>query len=104
MRMHNPPHPGEILRELYLEPLNLSVTDVAKGLGITRKSLSEVLNKHAGISTSMALRLAEAFDTTPEFWLNLQQEYNLWKTQNEVDTSKISHFYFTFSNSIQLEH
>lgn len=93
MRMHNPPHPGIILKELYLEPLNLTITDVAKGLGVTRKAFSELVNQHAGISPSMAIRLAEAFDTTPEHWLNLQQEYNLWHAKNKIQKNKITHFY-----------
>ena len=65
-RMHNPPHPGEIIRDQCLEPLGLSVTDAAKGLGVTRKALSELLNGHAGISPEMALRLERAFDSTAE--------------------------------------
>ncbi|MCK5352273.1 HigA family addiction module antidote protein, partial [bacterium] len=72
MQMHNPPHPGEIIRELCFEPLELSVTEAAEGLGVSRKTLSAILNGHAGISPEMALRLSMAFDTTPESWLNQQ--------------------------------
>lgn len=79
MTMHNPPHPGEVIRELCLEPLGVSVTDAAKGLGVTRKALSELLNGRSGVSPSMALRLAIAFDTTPESWLNMQQQYDLFR-------------------------
>jgi antitoxin HigA-1 len=78
MRMHNPPHPGEILRELCLEPLSLSVTDAAKALGVARKTFSAILNGHSGISPEMAIRLGKAFDTTPESWLNQQVQYDLW--------------------------
>ncbi len=78
LRMHNPPHPGEIIRELCLEPLELSVTEAAEGLGVSRKTLSAILNGHAGISPEMALRLSMAFDTTPESWLNQQTQYDLW--------------------------
>jgi len=78
MRMHNPPHPGEVLRELCLEPLNLSVTDAAKALGVARKTLSAILNGRSGISPEMAIRLGKAFDTTPESWLNHQMQYDLW--------------------------
>lgn len=77
--MHNPPHPGEILRELCLAPLGLSVSDAAKALGVSRKTLSEILNGRAGISPEMAIRLAIAFDTTPESWMNQQTQYDLWK-------------------------
>ena len=80
MRMHNPPHPGEVLRELCLDPLGLSVTDAASALGVTRKTLSAILNGRSGISPEMAIRLGKAFDTTPESWLNQQVQYDLWKT------------------------
>lgn len=69
--MHNPPHPGETIRELCIKPLELSVTEVAKALGVSRKALSELLNGHTGISPEMAVRLSLAFDTTPESWLTL---------------------------------
>ncbi|MFC1451780.1 HigA family addiction module antitoxin [Verrucomicrobiota bacterium] len=78
MRMHNPPHPGEILRELCLEPLGVSVTDAAEALGVARKTLSAILNGRSGISPEMAIRLGKAFDTTPESWLNQQVQYDLW--------------------------
>ena len=80
--MHNPPHPGEILRADYVEPLGLSVTDAAKALGVTRKTLSAVLNERAGISPAMAHRLAKALETTPEFWVNLQIQYDLWRARD----------------------
>lgn len=79
--MHNPPHPGEVLRELYLEPLGLSVTETAQRLGVTRKALSELLNGRTMLSTTMALRLAEATNTSPESWMNLQQARDLWETR-----------------------
>ena len=78
MTMHNPPHPGEVIRELCLEPLGISVTVAARGLGVTRKALSELLNSKSGVSPSMALRLAIAFDSTAESWLNMQQQYDLY--------------------------
>jgi len=87
--MHKPAHPGEVLRELYLEPLGLTVTNVANALGVTRKTFSELVNQKSGISTSMALRLAKAFDTTPELWLNLQQNYDLSKAKKQVRLSKV---------------
>jgi len=87
--MHNPPHPGEILRGLYLEPLGLTVTEAARGLGITRKALSDLLNGRSGISPTMALRLARAFDTTPESWLNLQQQHELWKARRKAKLKEV---------------
>ncbi|WP_346797289.1 HigA family addiction module antitoxin [Halomonas sp. Bachu 37] len=81
MLMHNPPHPGEVLRELCLEPLNLTVTAAAEALGVSRKTLSAVLNGKAGISPEMAIRLSIAFDTSAESWLNQQSQYELWHAE-----------------------
>lgn len=90
--MHNPAHPGEILKELYLEPLGLSITAAAKGLGITRKSLSEIINGHYGISVEMSIRLSKAFNTSPESWLNIQQQYDLWKNRDFSSQLTIKNF------------
>ncbi len=81
--MHNPPHPGEIIRELCIEPLGLSVTDTAKGLGVSRKTLSAILNGRAGISPEMAIRLSIAFGTSAESWLNQQSQYDLWQAEQQ---------------------
>ncbi|MBI3013886.1 MAG: HigA family addiction module antidote protein [Candidatus Tectomicrobia bacterium] len=81
MLMHNPPHPGEVLRKLCLEPLGLSVTAAAKALGVSRKTLSGILNGRAGISPEMAVRLSIAFNTTAESWLNQQVQYDLWRAE-----------------------
>ena len=89
MRMHSPPHPGEVLRELCLDPLGISVTDAAKALGVTRKTLSSILNGHSGISPEMAIRLAKAFDTSPESWLNQQVQYDLWEAEQHTKNLKI---------------
>jgi antitoxin HigA-1 len=89
MHMQNPAHPGEVLKELYLEPLHLTVTEAAKHLGITRKTLSQLVNGQAGISPVMALRLAKAFNTTPDLWLNMQKNYDLWQVQQSVDLSDV---------------
>ena len=90
--MHNPSHPGEILKELYLEPLGLSITAAAKGLGITRKSLSEVINGHYRVSVEMSMRLSKAFNTSPESWLNMQQQYDLWKNREFSNNITIKSF------------
>ena len=81
MKMHNPPHPGEVLRELCLEPLGLTVTEAAKALGVSRKTLSGILNGRAGISPEMAVRLSIAFNTTAESWLHQQVQYDLWQAE-----------------------
>ena len=77
--MHNPPHPGEILKKLCLEPLVLSVTKAAKALDVSRSALSNLLHCRTGITPEMAMRLSIAFDTTAESWMNQQVQYDLWK-------------------------
>ncbi len=89
MKMHNPPHPGEVLRALCLEPLGLTVTDAAKALGVSRKTVSEILDGHAGISPEMAVRLSIAFDTTAESWLAQQLQYDLWRAEQKRDSLKV---------------
>ena len=84
-----PTHPGEILKTLYLEPLGLTQIEAADNLGVTRKTLSMLLNGHQGISAEMALRLAKAFDTTPELWMNMQLNYDLWNAGQRVKLSAI---------------
>ena len=93
MRMHNPPHPGEILRELCIEPLGLSVTRAAEALGVSRKTLSAILNERAGISPEMAIRLSKAFGTSAESWLNQQVQYDLWLAEQhsqDMDVEQLS--------------
>jgi antitoxin HigA-1 len=77
-RMHNPAHPGEVLRELYLEPMGVTVTEAADALGVSRKHVSAIVNGRAPVSPDMAMRLAAAFATEPELWVNLQAQYDLW--------------------------
>ncbi|PYO03222.1 MAG: addiction module antidote protein, HigA family [Candidatus Rokuibacteriota bacterium] len=81
MRMHNPPHPGEIIKTLCLEPLGLTVTQAAKALGVSRKTLSAILNGRGGVSPEMAVRLSMAFGTSSESWLNQQSQYDLWHAE-----------------------
>ena len=85
MRMHNPPHPGEILRDFCIEPLELSVTRAAEALGVSRKTLSAILNGRSGISPEMAIRLSKAFGTSAESWLNQQVQYDLWLAEQNAD-------------------
>ncbi len=81
--MHNPPHPGEVIRAFCLEPLGITVTDAAKALGVSPKALSELLNGKTGVSPEMALRLSIAFDTTPESWLTQQMHYDLCRAEKK---------------------
>ena len=85
MTMYNPPHPGEIIKEFCVEPLNINVTEAARTLGVTRKTFSALLNGRSGISPEMALRLSKVFGRTPEGWLRLQLQYDLWNTKQSVD-------------------
>lgn len=81
MRMHNPPHPGEIIKSLCLEPLGLTVTDTAEALGVSRKTLSAIINGRASVSPEMAVRLSIAFGTSAETWLNQQVRFDLWHAE-----------------------
>ena len=92
MLMFNPPHPGEVIKELCLEPLGISVTAAAKGLGVSRKTLSALLNGRAGVSPEMAIRLSIAFDTSAESWLNQQSQYDLWRAEQHRDNLQVTKF------------
>lgn len=88
MAMFNPPHPGEIVREFCIKPLDLSVTEAAKGLGVSRSSLSELLNGRRGISPEMAIRLATAFGGSAESWITQQAQYDLWQVMQKAENIK----------------
>ena len=92
MAMVNPPHPGETIRELCLEPLGLSVTSAAEGLGVTRKTLSELLNGHSGISIEMAVRLSLGFGGSAESWLLQQNFYDLAQARSKIGNLNIKRF------------
>ena len=79
MLMHDPPHPGAFIRRQCLEPLGLTVTEAAKGLAVSRNTLSLLLNGRLGISPEMAIRLSQAFGGSPESWLQQQMQYDLWR-------------------------
>ena len=89
MGMYNPPHPGEIIRDICIEPLDLTVTDASKALGVTRKTLSSLINGRSGVSPEMALRLSKVFGRTPEGWMRLQLQFDLWKTKQAVNISHL---------------
>lgn len=83
-RMHNPPHPGEVLRDGVFTDTGITVTEFADRLGITRVMLSRVLNGKAGISADMAMRLSAALGTSPESWLHMQANYDLWQAEKSM--------------------
>jgi len=89
MTMRNPPHPGGIVKRQCLEPLGLSVTTAASHLGVSRQSLSELVNERTGVSVDMAIRLTKAFGSTPETWLGLQMAYDLWRARRRIDDIKV---------------
>jgi len=80
--IRRPTHPGNIIKEDYLSPLSISIKDMANNLGVSRKTLSKIINERGAITPDMALRLSRAFDTTPDLWLNLQKNYDLWQAEN----------------------
>ena len=90
MPMHNHSHPGGIVRRQCLEPLNLSVTAAASHLGVSRQSLSSLVNERAGVSVDMAIRLTKAFGSTPETWLGMQMAYDLWQARHRIDDIKVN--------------
>ena len=92
MLMHNPPHPGGVIRRQCLEPLGLTVTEAAKGLGVSRNTLSMLLNGRLGISPEMAIRLSQAFGGSPESWLQQQMQYDLWHAQQDREDVAVRNF------------
>jgi antitoxin HigA-1 len=82
-RKSEPAHPGRIIKGLYLEEFSITISDLAKVLGVSRKTVSKIVNERGAISSSMALRLSRAFNTSPELWLNLQRNYDLWHASHD---------------------
>jgi len=92
LRMYNPPYPGEMLRQLCLEPLGLTVTEAGESLGVSRKTLSAILNGRASVSPETAVRLSLAFGTSAESWLNHQLQYDLWQLQKQRKNLRVVDF------------
>lgn len=89
MSINNPPHPGKILNELYLKENGLSISKTATNIGMSRQSLSELVNGKNGITAQTALRLAKAFNTSPRYWMNLQIVYDLSKAEKSVNLDDV---------------
>jgi len=89
-----PSHPGEILREMFINEYKLTITDVAEGLGMARANLSAIVNERAGISPELSVKLSEAFGNTSQFWMNLQKNYELWHAERKVNRLKVKHFVY----------
>ena len=92
MPMHDPPHPGPFIRRQCLEPFGLTVTEAAKGLAVSRNTLSMLLNGRLGISPEMAIRLSQAFGGSPESWLQQQMQYDLWHAQQNREQVAVRRF------------
>lgn len=89
MGIHNPPHPGEFIREIYIKPHGLSVRQVANSLGVSPSTLNRVLNGLSNVSPEMALRLSKALGRSPESWLAMQDQYDLWHAKKTVDLKQV---------------
>ncbi|HEY3720102.1 MAG TPA: HigA family addiction module antitoxin [Roseiarcus sp.] len=92
MPMHDPAHPGEVIRESCLKPLGMTVTAAAEGLGVTRKALSDLLNGHSGVSPEMAIRLEKAGWSSADAWLRMQAAHSLWEARKHADKIKVRRF------------
>jgi addiction module HigA family antidote len=89
MPIKNPPHPGEIVKELCIDPLGLTITQAADALGVTRSTLSKVINGKTSLSPEMAIRLSKSFGSTPAFWLRLQLSYDLAQLEKRAKTIEV---------------
>ena len=92
MLMHDPPHPGQVIKRQCLEPLGLTVTEAAEGLGVSRNTLSMLINGRLGISPEMAIRLSSGFGGSPQSWLRQQMDYDLWQAQRKAEAIKVRRF------------
>ena len=89
MNMHNPPHPGEFIREVYLEPFELSVRRMSESLSVSASTLSRLVNGQSGVSSEMALRLSKSLGRSPESWMAMQHNFDLWQVRRTADLSGV---------------
>ena len=94
MAMHNPPHPGAFIQEVYLAPNEISCRELALKLGVAASTLHRVLNETSGVSPEMALRLSKALGRSPESWLTMQDNYDLWQAKQTLDLKKVGKIEF----------
>ena len=94
MAMHNPPHPGEFIREIYLAPYDLGIRSLAERLGISASTITRLINGQSGISPEMALRLSKAVGRSPESWFAMQHNYDLWQARKSLDLSRVTSIEF----------
>ncbi len=89
MAMHNPPHPGEFIRATYIEPFDISIRSLANSLGVSPSTLTRIIGRRSGISPEMALRLSKALGRSPESWLAMQHDYDLYQAKKVADLSDV---------------
>ena len=90
MAMHNPLHPGQFIKETYLDPYDISIRNLAESLGVSASTLTRVVNGQSGVSPEMALRLSKAVGRSPESWLAMQHNYDLWQARQSLDLSRVT--------------
>jgi addiction module HigA family antidote len=89
MTMHNPPHPGEFIRETYIEPFDISIRSLAGNLGVAASTLARIVSERSAVSPEMALRLSKAIGRSPESWLAMQDNYDLWQVRKSANLSQV---------------
>jgi len=94
MTMHNPPHPGEFIRATYIEPFDISIRSLAESLGVSPSTLARIVAMRSAVSPEMALRLSKALGRTPESWLAMQHNYDLWIAKRSADLSDVQKIQF----------
>ena len=94
MAMHNPPHPGEFIRETYIVPFDISIRSLAKSLDVAPSTLARIVGEHSSVSPEMALRLSKALGRSPESWLAMQHSYDVWQAKKSADLSKVQKIQF----------
>ena len=93
LKMFNPPHPGEILKELYIEPLGITITEFALKIGVRRATASDLVNGKSALTTKMAIKLAKAFNTSPDLWLGLQMQFDIWTEEQKYVPNDVQVMY-----------
>ena len=94
MTMHNPPHPGEFIRATYIEPFDLSIRSLAESLGVAPSTLARIVSTRSAVSPEMALRLSKAIGRSPESWLAMQHNFDLWQAKKSADLSEVQKIQF----------
>ena len=94
MAMHNPPHPGEFIRDTYVEPFDISIRSLAGSLGVSPSTLTRIVSMRSGVSPEMALRLSKALGRSPESWLAMQHNFDLWQAKRTADLSGVQKVQF----------